>query len=273
MPPSGRLTLVGTGYNLAGQVTLQALSCLKEAEKLFYLVADSSTVLWLREINRTAESLHDSYEVDGERLDAYARMVERMLDPVRRGANVCTAFYGHPGVLVYPAHEAVRKAREEGFEARMLPGVSAADCLFADLGLDPATDGCQMYEASNFLYRRRRYDPRSPLILWQVGNVGVSVYLTSKLWGPGGLRILQEVLLQDYPAGHEVVIYETCPLPVCPPRILRVPLGNLAASEITVNSTLLVPPLGEPDYDWDTVERVAAVDPVAGHRSEGKANV
>jgi uncharacterized protein YabN with tetrapyrrole methylase and pyrophosphatase domain len=258
----GRLTLVGTGYNMAGQVTVQALSCLKQAEKLFFLVSDGSTSLWLRDLNPTAESLYDAYAVGEERIDAYHRMVARILDPVRRGVNVCAAFYGHPGVLVYPAHEAIRQARSEGYEARMLPGVSAVDCLFADLGLDPATDGCQMYEATNFLYRQRRFDPRSPLILWQIGNVGVSTYLKSKLWGPEGLRVLQEVLLRDYPAVHEVVIYETRVLPISPPKILRVPLRNLADSDVTGHSTLLVPPLGgEPDYDWDLVERLAPSQP------------
>ena len=261
MSSQGRLTLVGTGHGMAGQVTIQALSCFKEAEKLFYLISDRPTAVWLHGLNPTAESLHDEYEVEGDRLDAYYRMVERMLDPVRRGLNVCAAFYGHPGVLVFPAHEAVRQAHAEGYEARMLPGVSALDCLFSDLGLDPARDGCQMYEATNFLFRQRRFDPRSPLVLWQVGNIGVGVYRTSKLWGPGGLRVLQEALLEDYPAAHEVVVYEAASLPISPPKILRVPLRSLADSDVTLNSTLLVPPLGEPAYDWDMVERVSAAEP------------
>lgn len=261
MSSKGRLTLVGTGYTMAGQVTVQALACLRQAEKLFYLVSDGSTGLWLRDLNPTAESLQDAYQVGRDRMEAYAAMTARILEPVRCGLNVCAAFYGHPGVLVLPAHDALRQARSEGHEARMLPGVSAVDCLFADLGIDPATNGCQMYEATNFVYRQRRFDPRSPLILWQIGNVGVAVYLKSALWGPEGLRVLQEVLLRDYPPEHEVVIYEASQLPIGPPKILRVPLRSLADSDVTGHSTLLVPPLGEPDYDWDLVERLAPSQP------------
>src|SRR2546429_6584747 len=47
-----------------------------------------------------------------------------------------------------------RQAREEGFEAEMLPAVSAEDCLFADLGVDPGDEGCQSFEATSFLLFR-----------------------------------------------------------------------------------------------------------------------
>ena len=55
----GRLTVVGTGYNVAGQVTPEALSCLKSADRLFYLMSDPATALWLRSLNAAAEPPHD----------------------------------------------------------------------------------------------------------------------------------------------------------------------------------------------------------------------
>ena len=77
-------------------------------------------------------------------------MVERILSYVRRGLNVCVVFYGHPGV--HPGHESIRRARMEGFSASKLPGISAEDCLFAELGIDPSKN-------------ERKFDNRS-LILW-----------------------------------------------------------------------------------------------------------
>ena len=49
----------------------------------------------------------------------------------------------------------------EGFNAQMLAGISAEDCLFADLGLDPGKNGCQSFEATDFLIRRRQFEPTS----------------------------------------------------------------------------------------------------------------
>jgi precorrin-2 methylase len=63
---------------------------------------------------------------------------------VREGLNVCAAFYGHPGVFVYASHQSIRLARAEGFEAQMLPGISAEDCVFADLGIDPENMGVRV---------------------------------------------------------------------------------------------------------------------------------
>ena len=54
----------------------------------------------------------------------------------------------------------------------MEPGISAEDCLYADLGIDPGSVGCQHYEASQFMFYRRRIDPSAYLVLWQVGIAG-----------------------------------------------------------------------------------------------------
>ena len=97
-----------------------------------------------------------------------------MLRDVRAGHVVLGIFYGHPGVFVSPSHRAIAIAREEGYKARMLPGVSAEDYLFADLGFDPACEGCVTYEASDLLIRNRPLNPSSHNIIWQVGAIGIS---------------------------------------------------------------------------------------------------
>jgi hypothetical protein len=71
---------------------------------------------------------------------------ENQTSPVARGVTVirnvlCVALYGHPGVFACVGHEAIERARAEGIDAQMLPGISAEDCLFAELGVDPAVGG------------------------------------------------------------------------------------------------------------------------------------
>lgn len=243
--PRGSLTVVGTGILVAGHTTLEALAQLRCAEKLFYLVADPATQRWLRGLNATAESLYDAYAPGRHRAASYAEMVERILAPVRSGLEVCAAFYGHPGVAAFPGHEAVRRARHEGYAARMLPGVSAEDCLFADLGVDPGRHGCQSFDASRLVLRRHRIDVSSSLVIWQIGAVGVVTHSQRRLWSRRGLRLLTEVLLRFYPPSHQVVRYEAAPYPVCRPVIERLPLSRLPRARVTMASTLYVPPLRE----------------------------
>lgn len=97
-----------------------------------------------------------------------------MLKDVRAGFNVLGIFYGHPGVFVSPSHRAIAIARDEGFQAKMLPGVSAEDYMFADLGFDPAVPGCMSQEATGILVHNWKLDTSIHNIIWQVGSVGVN---------------------------------------------------------------------------------------------------
>ena len=90
------------------------------------------------------------------------------------GARVCAVLYGHPGIFAWASHEAMARVRAAGLPARMLPAVSALDCLLADLGIDPATTGLQTYEATYFFVRRPAVDPHATLVLLQVGMLGES---------------------------------------------------------------------------------------------------
>lgn len=258
MLEQGTLTLVGTGLRIAGQVTAEARSAIVEAEKLFHLVQDQVTHRWLEQLNATAESLYDSYRPGRPRRETYEEIVERMLAPVRRGLRVCAAFYGHPGVFVMPAHEAIRRARAEGHEAEMLPGVSAEDCLIADLGFDPGARGCQSFEATDFLVRHRRFDPACALLLWQIGGIGVSDFRSGTFWSPRGLAVLAETLAATYGADHEAIVYEASPYPVVAPLIHRCRLADLPAAPVSTGSTLLVPPLAERPIDLEVLARLRA---------------
>jgi uncharacterized protein YabN with tetrapyrrole methylase and pyrophosphatase domain len=239
---TGRLVVVGTGIG-AARLTAEARAAIEAADELLYLIPDAVSVHAVTQLNPHSRSLERCY-VEGEhRRKAYARMVDEILAPVREGGNVCAAFYGHPGVFSLPPHEAIKQARSEGFEATMLPGISAEDCLFADLGVDPAEAGCQSYEATRFLERRPAIEPRAALILWQIGVVGSANHSAE----PVAPRLPELVLrlLEVYPDEHEVVVYEASSFVGVAPLIRPCPLVGLEAA-VTPASTLYVPPLAEP---------------------------
>jgi Tetrapyrrole (Corrin/Porphyrin) Methylases len=250
----GSLVIVGTGIALYGQTTHDARSCIERAGKVLYLVADPLTGLWITEIQPDAESLYPFYHPDKDRLTTYLEMTGRILACVRQGMDVCAVFYGHPGVFVYPSHEAIIQARSEGFPARMLPAVSAEDCLFADLGVDPGRVGCQAFEATDFLVHKRRFDPTSALVLWQIGVIGRIGF--KETYDPRGIEILSEVLEEYYDPQHETVIYEAAQYPVCNPVMERVPLSQLAKATVSPVSTLYVPPRARPTVDAEMLARL-----------------
>jgi uncharacterized protein YabN with tetrapyrrole methylase and pyrophosphatase domain len=250
------LTIVGTGFLVAGQVTPESWSAIQVSDRFFFIVGEPATRLWLEQQHPRAESLHDVFWDGRPRQPAYDEIVARILAPLHQGLDVCAAFYGHAGVFVYSSHEAIRQARAAGFTASMLPAVSAEDCLFADLEIDPARDGCQSFEATDFLARKRAFDPRSGLVLWQIGALGVVHYYHRDLWNRDGLDYLVEVLRRSYPADHPVVVYEHMQLPVCPPLIQRTALAALPRCTINTHSTLWVPPVAKAPVDEAMLARI-----------------
>ena len=226
---SGSLVVVGTGIG-AAQLTTEARVEIAGADVVLFLAGDPVSERVVLELAPHARSLEPCYGDSGPGREAYERMVEAILEPAITGQRVCAAFYGHPGVFVYPAGRAIERARALGIDARMLPAVSALDCLFADLGVDPAASGCQLYEAGDFVRRRPAIEPAAALVLWQVGVVDSRAELVAAL-----------CLL--YGAAHELVVYEASPYPGVGPAVERIALGELGRAELTQRSTVYVPPL------------------------------
>src|SRR3954451_2549703 len=142
----------------------------------------------------------------------------------------------------------------------MLPGISAEDCLFADLGVDPGISGCQSYEATDFLANNRRIDPTSSVILWQIGVVGDATF---KRYGYdlSAFPLLMERLYQSYPPDHVVYLYEAAVFPGCEPIINPVPLRHLADVPKSAGYTLYIPPAFPTVSDPFVYARMKAMAP------------
>lgn len=253
-PRAGSLTIVGAGIRPGLHTTREAISRIKDADKVLYLLAEVTPVRWLEELNPSAGSLEHSYRPGRRYAEVYEEIVTTIVDHVREGLDVCVVFYGHPGVFDRTSHDALARARAEGFAARILPGITAEDCLYVDLELDPGTSGCQSYDATDFLVRRRRPDITVPLILWQVGVVGGSQAAGEVR--RAGLQVLAERLAELYGAEHETIVYEATPFPVGRPFIEPCDVRHLADSGITGLSTLYVPPKGSAPRDPDVMARL-----------------
>lgn len=239
----GSLVIAGTGIKYGSHLTAEAEAYIRQCDKLFYVIPGPEADQWMQSLNKTAESLGQFYAPDKRRLDTYQQMVERIMDVLRQGKHVCAIFYGHPGVFVLPSHEAIKQAKNEGYLAWMAPGVSAEDCLFADLSIDPATHGCQTFETTDFLIRQRRFDPTCHLVLWQVGmigNMGKSVKKNNR-----GIKLLVKTLHPHYSATHQVAVYHAAQYPNGDPDIQWVTLAQLPKARFHTISTLYVPPIAQ----------------------------
>ena len=249
-----RLIVIGTGICTIGQLTMESIAWIKKADKVLYIVSDPIAEDLIKTLNpQGAESLFHLYGEGKNRLETYEEMIQLNLKYVRDGKVVCFAAYGHPGVFAYPTHESVRRARAEGIKARMLPGISAEDCLFADLNIDPAAAGCQSYEATDFLINGRIPDPASHLILWQIGVLGDATFKRYS-YDIKGMPQLLEKLYRFYHPYHHVTVYEAPIFPGVEPVMRKVSLCYLPMAGISAISTLYIPPASPPRADLGLIQ-------------------
>ena len=265
----GSLSCVGLGMMLGAHIGPRARATIEQAVVVFGAVSDPLVELWLQQMHPDVRSLQPYYAEGKSRHDTYRQMLDAMLGEVRAGRQVCSAFYGHPGVFARVAHKAVAQAREEGFEAHMEPGVSAEDCLYADLGIDPGDFGCQHYEASQFMFYQRRIDPSAYLVLWQIGVAGDRTVRRFST-GPAYRRLLLERLAEDYPADHVVTLYEAATLPITMPRMERLPLSQLVDAELHLQTTLVIPPAIPLQRNEAMMEKISQLDDEARTKSPSR---
>ena len=268
-PPSsndtvrGSLACVGMGMTLGSHLTPLARDHIEQADVVFAALSDHVVELWLQRMNPDVRSLQPYYAEGKSRLKTYKEWVDLIMAEVRAGKRVCAVFYGHPGIFAWSPHKAIDKARAEGFQAHMEPGISAEDCLYADVGIDPGRYGCQHFEATQLLFYEHRINPAGYVVLWRGAVVG-DASLTRFHTGPAYRQVLVDKLSRDYPLDHEIIIYHGATLPIEQPRIRRVKLRDLPDTTLASQETVVLPPAMTLRPDIAMQERLAELDKAVG---------
>lgn len=255
MKNNGTLVNVGLGMTLGSHITPLSRSYIENADVVFVAASNQLVEDWIASMNTDVRSLQHFYGDGKSRRDTYIEMIDAIMTEVRAGKNVCGAFYGHPGVFAWAPHETIRLAKNEGFKAHMEAGISAEDCLYADLGLDPGSKGCIHYETSQFMYRKKIIDPTTNLVLWQVGLAG-DKSLSNFVANQKCTQVLVDLLMETYPADHLVTLYECAVLPIENTRIEHIKLKDLASAELHMKTTMLVPPCKDPEARSDIINKI-----------------
>src|SRR3990167_1684818 len=246
------LIVVGLGIKLISHLTNEAKVYIEQSDKVLYLVNEPVMKEWISKVNPRAESLDDLYTKHSLRIDCYRAITEYILAVLRQNLHVCVVLYGHPTVFAQPALDAVIEARKQGYYAKALPAISAEDCLFADLLIDPGSSGCHSFEATDFLVHKRRFDPGGHLILWQISCIGILGHAVGS--NQNGLNVLLDYLKKYYTLDHEVILYEASQYPHLDPRITKVHLELLAQAQVSQITTLYVPPREKALFDRSMFE-------------------
>lgn len=240
----GRLIVAGSGIKFVSHLTIEVKAAIEQSDKVLYLVNEPLMKVWIQEHARDAQSLDFLYGKSVARQDSYQIISDHILAAIEDDKSLCVVLYGHPSVFATPALDAVKRARSEGVNCHILPGISAEDCLFADLAIDPGDIGCLSYEASYFLLYQPAFSVHAHLILWQPAVIGMQGHPPGDHDPRPGLAILSEHLLKFYPEDHPIISYQAAQYPQFSPTIHQYALSQLATSLIPRLATLYIPPNG-----------------------------
>lgn len=249
------LTLVGSGIKFYSHLTHETKAYILQSDLVLYLVNDPVMKAWIKKNSRRSESLDGLYVQHNERIDCYRAITNYILQCLRMRQHICIIFYGHPCVYSKPGLDAIIQASQEGFDTCILPGISAEDCLFADLKIDPSTYGCQSFEASDFLIYQRQLDPTCHVIFWQIDAIGILDH-SSAVKNKIGLGLFIQQLSKHYSLQHQVIIYEASQYPGFKPKITSVLLNDLINCVLSRISTLYIPPAYQASPNKDILKKL-----------------
>lgn len=236
------ITIAGMGVKAVVQVTAETERRIRRCNEVLYNDSGVGTAEFLSARCPKVTSLYARYGEASNRMGSYHAMAADVIEAALDRRPVAFLTHGHPMVFCYAGFLIRDLAAVLGLRVEVLPGVSAAACLMADLWLDPGVTGLQMFEATDILLRRRRLHPDVPALIWQVGNLETRLY-TTRPSAPQRLHRLRDWLLQSYPADHPVTAYYASPHPITVPTRWTIPLAELAqhAAALHPGITLYLP--------------------------------
>jgi precorrin-2 methylase/predicted 2-oxoglutarate/Fe(II)-dependent dioxygenase YbiX len=242
----GELVIVGSGIAAIAHLTLETIGYIREADIVFYHANSGVTASYIRELNPNAVDLYEYYGEGKVRTITYIQMAELMLREVRAGRHVVGLFHGHPGFFVQAARRSLAIAKMEGHNTALIPAVSAIDCLFADLRIDPGVSGMQILKASHVLREDARLATDNHLVFIQIGSVGDNTFSFSGFKQAKYGQFFDK-LLSIYGENHDSVYYVAPIFPGCDPvitvRKLREYRDSSALNSVHA-ATLYLPPVG-----------------------------
>jgi hypothetical protein len=132
-------------------VTTEAQRWIEQADVVLCVDLDPVAERWTRKLNEHVESRDGRGDTDADAIS------QQTLEHVRARRSVAAVYDGYGALSGHSYGELIRQMRAEGYRAVVLPSISPADTLFADLVVDPWRDGVQLFDCTDFIRRGRRH--------------------------------------------------------------------------------------------------------------------
>jgi hypothetical protein len=253
------ISIVGLGVLNIDQITYETERAIRASNEVLYVDSGVATRAFLQKLCPKVTSLYEeSYSESACRLGSYDHMAVAVVDAALDHPPVTFAMMGHPIVGAEAPFLIHEMAHLLGLDVVTLPGISAMDCMFAELMIDPCMDGLQMYEATDLLLRRHPLLPEVPALIWQIGVVETRLH-TLRRSKPARFERFLAYAMQFYAPDHQVIASFASQHPLMRSQNLQFPIAEIGhyAEQLHAGFTLYIPAVRQGQIvDHDLLSRI-----------------
>jgi hypothetical protein len=244
------VAIVGLGINGVHQITKEVEEVIRRCRHVLVVDSGYGVLDFLGTLCPRVTNLAVLYKRGEDRTPTYHKMAAEVVSEAMSAPPVCFATYGHPRLYCYPTTLIKRAAFLLNLRVEVFCGVSSIDTMIIDLDFDIATDGLQIYEATDVLLRKRPLHNDVGCMLLQASTICDPTYPNTSVT-PEQILPLQEYLQQFYPAEHPVASVMSPTFPLLRPLVHWFPLARLAVDLAIspMSGTLYIPPVASRPID------------------------
>lgn len=239
------LYLLGIGIRGIKQISLETIEALRKCRKIYHLTDQHYQ---LKKINPNVVDWGPNYWIDEEYDIVYKRLLDCLLEEVRKGPGVGSVIYGHP-LFFDDVHIELRTiSKKRGLRCVILPGISSLDTLSVDLGIDFG-EGLQVFEATDLVENSVIVNPALHTLIFQIGDFGIRRPGSAMPKGPNRFRKIEKYLSRFYSPRQQIVIAYSDDGDGTGPLLLKSRLGRLSTHHrrMFFGTTLYISPAMETD--------------------------
>lgn len=241
------LIIAGTGIKFLSHLTIEVKSAIETSSCVVFLLNEPAMKNWITKHAKKYISMDKTYFSSSSRADTYYKIADELLLHLKEYNDICFLIYGHPTFFSSVVGEIKKRISFEEVLVQIMPGISALDCLFADLNIDPGTRGLQSYDATEFILYDESFSVSAHLVLWQIAIVGELRVINNNNINLScqkkALSLLKSKLMKQYPEDHKIILYVASQYPGVDFEHSEFKLRELTTVNIPRLATLYIPPL------------------------------
>ncbi|MCL4240060.1 MAG: hypothetical protein KJ048_01805 [Dehalococcoidia bacterium] len=200
------LVVMGYGVSDTLQLTVESQRLLPRFKSVYTLAAPPNLRRYLQAQNIRHTDLSVHFDQDRPHADAYLDVIDVILKSVAEDPPVGLLTQGNPLFMNSITRTLLIAAQRTGFVARALPAVSPLDAAISELGIDVATFGLQVFDASRLVSRDQTPNTAVPLLVLQLAGLGCQTTGSVQSPLPDRLVPLQAHLLRFYSGEQPVTL-------------------------------------------------------------------